>query len=375
MSIVGNARIVFAGNSYSRLKYGGNIRQDANLFTEERKMAQAQFQDYVRLVRGFNTFTRMMRCDCINGYAVGKKVTSGKMTGDLAITIFVNKKLGLRRLPMANRIPKILRLPSEKTQDGVLDFVTDVREARFSSLEYIARERPAPSGISIGHVNITAGTLGGLVRDRESGDVVILSNNHVLADSNEAAIGDQILQPGPHDGGVSPGDHIANLTRFVPIDFAEDGENRVDAAIATPLNSADVIWNTKDIGVETPASVRHLGESDLGRYVHKTGRTTEHTQGFVDAVFATVQVKYDLFLKATFVDQIIITQSLAEEAFSDGGDSGSLVYDNDNSVVGLLFAGSQGTAEEPATTIVNPMNFVLEKLNIELLSSGDHPSA
>jgi len=338
-------------------------------------MAQAQFRDYVRLVRGFNTFTRMVHCDCINGYAVGRKVSLGKVTGDLAITIFVNKKLGLRRLPLPNRIPKTIRLPSEKAKDGVLEFITDVREARFSSLEYIARERPAPSGISIGHVNITAGTLGGLVRDRESGDTVILSNNHVLADSNEAAIGDPILQPGPYDGGTDPADHIANLTRFVPIDFAADAENRVDAAIATPLNPNNVIWNTKDIGPETPATVRHLGESDLGRFVHKTGRTTEHTQGFVDAVFATVQVKYDLFQKATFVDQIIISQSPAEEAFSDGGDSGSLVYDSDNSSVGLLFAGSEGTEDEPATTIVNPMNYVLEKLNIELLSSGDHPSS
>ncbi|MEA3276268.1 MAG: serine protease [Pseudomonadota bacterium] len=338
-------------------------------------MAQAQFRDYVRLVRGFNTFTRMVRCDCINGYAVGRKVTSGKVTGDVAIAIFVNKKMGLRRLPLANRIPKVLRLPSEKAKDGVLDFITDVREARFSSLEYIARERPAPSGISIGHVNITAGTLGGLVRDRDSGVTAILSNNHVLADSNEAAIGDPILQPGPHDGGTDPADHIANLTRFVPIDFAADAENRVDGAIATPLSPSDVIWNTKDIGAETPVNVRHLGESDLGRFVHKTGRTTEHTQGFVDAVFATVQVKYDLFQKATFVDQIIVSQSPVEEAFSDGGDSGSLVYDSDNSVVGLLFAGSEGSEDEPATTIVNPMNYVLEKLNIELLSSGDHPSA
>jgi len=64
-------------------------------------------------------------------------------------------------------------LPSEKAKDGVLEFITDVREARFSSLEYIARERPAPSGISIGHVNITAGTLGGLVRDKETGEIAI----------------------------------------------------------------------------------------------------------------------------------------------------------------------------------------------------------
>lgn len=112
-------------------------------------MATAAFRDYVRLVRGFNTFTQMARCDCISGYAVGRKITDKKPTGDIAIVVFVNKKLGLRRLPLANRIPKVLRLPSEKAPDGVLEFVTDIQEARFASLEYIARERPAPSGIAL----------------------------------------------------------------------------------------------------------------------------------------------------------------------------------------------------------------------------------
>lgn len=337
-------------------------------------MSKAKYRDYVRLVRGFNTFTQLMRCDCINGYAVGRKVKGGTATRDLAVQVFVNKKLGLRRLPISNRIPKTFRIPTDQTKDGVLEFVTDVQEARFSALEYTDRERPARSGVSIGHVNITAGTLGGLVRDRQSGDVVILSNNHVLADSNEAVIGDPILQPGPNDDGTMA-DHIANLTRFVPIDFSEDAQNRVDGAIATPLDPSDVAWNTRDIGPETPAVRRVVNESDIGDFVHKTGRTTEHTQGFIHALFATVQVKYDLFQKATFVDQIILSQSPAEEEFSSGGDSGSLVYDSQNRVIGLLFAGSEATEEEAATTIVNPINYVTSALDIELLSAGDHPSA
>jgi hypothetical protein len=300
------------------------------------KVQKAKYTDYVRMVRGFNTFTQLMNCDCINGYAVGRKYSGGQFTGDIAITVFVNKKMGLRRLPVSNRIPKTICVPSERR--GTIEFLTDVQEARFSSLEYTSRMRPAPSGISIGHVDITAGTLGGLVRDRENGNTVILSNNHVMADSNEASIGDSILQPGPHDGGADPADSIATLTRFVSIDFAGGAENRVDGAIATPLNPGDVTWNTVDIGPEMPRIRRVVGESDLGIFVKKTGRTTEHTQGFIQALFATVQVKYDLFNKATFVDQIIISQSPAEEDFSNGGDSGSLVYDFENRVIGLLFA-------------------------------------
>lgn len=337
-------------------------------------MAKARYRDYVRMVRGFNTFTNFMQCDCINGYAVGRKVRDHEITDELSISVFVNKKLSLRRLPISNRIPKTLRVPSERAPGGVLDFTTDVQEARFASLEYTQRQRPAPSGISIGHVNVTAGTLGGLVRDRQTGQVVILSNNHVMADSNEAAVGDSILQPGPYDGGTVA-DEIATLTRFVSIDFSSGGQNRVDGAIATPLNPNDVAWHTIGIGPETPSIRRVVGESDLGDFVQKTGRTTETTQGFIHALFATVQVKYDLFKKATFVDQIIISQNPVEEPFSNGGDSGSLIYDAQNRVIGLLFAGSEASEDEPATTIANPIVFVMNELDTELLQPGDHPSA
>lgn len=340
-------------------------------------MARATFVQYKHLIRGANQFFHMLRCDCINGYAIGRKQVGGKQKDELAITIFVNKKLSLRRLPLSNRIPKVLRLPDDRASGGVLEFITDVQEGRFQSLEHTARERPATSGISIGHVSITAGTLGGLVKDKDSGNVVILSNNHVLANTNEGVAGDAILQPGPHDGGTDPDDRIATLTRFVPIDFAADAENLVDAAIATPIKPVQdqVKWETKDIGAGVPAEIRHLGDADLGIYVRKTGRTTEHTQGFVHALYATVQVKYDLFQKATFVDQIIVSQSPSEEAFSDGGDSGSLVYDSKNKCIGLLFAGSDASDSEPAKTIVNPIHYVLRELNVELLKAGDLPAA
>lgn len=337
-------------------------------------MRRATFREYTRLVRGVNQFLQLLHCDCINGYAVGKKRTEGKETDDLSVIIFVNEKLSLRRLPLANRIPKVLRLPDDRAEGGVLEFITDVQQARFNAVEYTMRERPARSGISIGHFEITAGTLGGLVRDLETGRVVILSNNHVLAASNEGSPGDPIIQPGAADGGSDPADRIALLTRFAPIDFSPGAENRVDAAIATPLDPEDVLWNAVDIGPEVPLATRRLDENDLGEFVHKTGRTTEHTQGFVQALFATVQVKYDLFKKGTFVDQIIVSQNSSEEDFSNGGDSGSLVYDAANRCVGLLFAGSQSSGGEAGTTILNPIHFVLQALNVELLSSGDHPS-
>ena len=82
-----------------------------------------------------------------------------------------------------------------------------------------ARARPAPTGYSVGHRDITAGTIGGVVV-KGSGETFILSNNHVLANSNDASIGDPILQPGPFDGGTDPSDQIGMLADFEPIDFS-----------------------------------------------------------------------------------------------------------------------------------------------------------
>jgi hypothetical protein len=284
---------------------------------------------------------------------VGRKRVRGEETGDLAIIVYVNRKLGLARLPLVNRIPSLVTIPDEKASGGVLEFLTDVQEARFGALGLTERMRPVRSGVSIGHRDTTAGTLGGLLRDGETGDVVILSNNHVLANSNDADLGDAILQPGPADGGADPDDRIAQLSGFVAIDFSEGAENRVDAAMATPVRAGDVLFDTVDIGPSTPADVHSVAEADLGRFV---------------------RVDYDLFRTATFVDQIIVSQSPAEEDFSGGGDSGALVYDAEKRCVGLLFAGSQAGDGEPAKTILNPIDAVINSLDLELLSPGEHPS-
>lgn len=55
-------------------------------------------------------------------------------------------------------------------------------------------------GESVGHVRVTAGTIGCFGIDQD-GSVGILSNNHVLAATNAGRSADVILQPGRLDGG------------------------------------------------------------------------------------------------------------------------------------------------------------------------------
>src|SRR5690606_35808689 len=111
--------------------------------------------------------------------------------------------------------------------DGVS---TDVYEVGFLEAQTTPTPLPSPSGrfrptimpgISLGHYKITAGTFGAVVAHRDTGEKLILSNNHVLANSNEVLIGDAILQPGPVDGGMNPDDIVARLEQFVPLNYVE----------------------------------------------------------------------------------------------------------------------------------------------------------
>ena len=229
-------------------------------------------------------------------------------------------------------------------------------------------DRPVPIGVSTGHPDITAGTIGCRVTDGVN--VYALSNNHVYADCNKASSGDNVLQPGTHDGGfegdndqVIDGDEIGTLDAFELIDF-DGGNNTIDAAIA--LSSIDIIGNaTPSDGYGAPKSTTVPADSDLLKQpVKKYGRTTGLTKGRVYAINATVNVGYYDSGTALFVDQIIITPG----SFSAGGDSGSLIVidgkgrnkGDDRKAVGLLFAGSD------VFTIANPISEVLETFNVTI---------
>jgi hypothetical protein len=103
--------------------------------------------------------------------------------------------------------------------------------------------------------------------------------------------------------------------------------------------------------------------------VAKVGRTTGPTQGRISAIEVDdVVVEYDVG-EVSFDDQIEI-ESTGAGAFSAGGDSGSLILDEEFRACGLLFAGSEtGGSNGRGLTYANPIAVVLKKLAIELPGS------
>jgi hypothetical protein len=239
-----------------------------------------------------------------------------------------------------------------------------VRTGLIDAQPHRFRMRPAPGGISVGHHRITAGTLGclatGLSAPRNA-RLMILSNNHVLANSNNAAYGDCICQPGPYDGGTCPKDQIAILERFVPINFAGGSVNYVDAATgwAWPDRVRKELIYLQQSQPRFFAVSSAPVAAQLGMLVGKSGRTTQLTTGRIMSVGVSVNVNYHGRV-AHFRDQIGINGLSGD--FSAGGDSGSLIWtwDSRRNPVGLLFAGGG------SWTFANRITHVLSALAIRL---------
>jgi len=229
-----------------------------------------------------------------------------------------------------------------------------------------APPRPGPSrrvlrpGASVAHPDVTAGTLGAFGRDG-SGRVVMVSNNHVLADTDRASVGDPVLSPGPADGGRPDVDRVATLTAFERLSTAG---NLLDLAVAALDDLSHVGGNTVPEGELSGVAAELLD----GVAVAKVGRTTGHTTGSVTAVeLDGVTVDYgrgDLF---TFDDCLEVEGDGG--AFSAGGDSGSIVYERDGrEAVGLLFAGSTtGGSGGAGLTFCNPAELALRTAGVTLL--------
>ena len=339
----------------------------------------------------------LLRRRGVVGVAIGFRNFKEQLTDQLAVAVLVEQKKPVEALSAEDLVPQAVNgMRTDVIEIGRLEALVNPRD----------RFRPqVPAGVSIGHYQVTAGTIGALVYDRSTGEPLILSNNHVLANSNRAQIGDAILQPGTTDHGQRPDDVVAKLHRFEMLRFYGEGgqapaqppplfpaggcdivelfvavgnglarisgsekrltavpaakalrsnnpiiPNQVDAALARPNNP--MLFQPEIAGIGRPNGIKR---AQLGMEIRKHGRTTGYTDGKVMLMNATVDVSYGENLNARFAGQVITSP------MSQGGDSGALVIEKGSlKALGLLFAGSR------RASIFSPMDVVLDIMDVKL---------
>jgi hypothetical protein len=290
----------------------------------------------------------------IQGFGIAERITQGQKLKDVALKVYVERKLPAGKLD--SPVPKQVMLP------GMAEPVdTDVQEIGKVVLEAnTSRHRPAMPGCGLGHFEVTAGTFGCLVRKKGKPELYILSNSHVLANSGTGKAGDVILQSALFDGGLQPADVLCKLSEWVPFKFGDDTfDNLVDAAIAQ-VKPADVTSKVNLIGVP-PKGVGTVVRR--GMKVRKVGRTTDLTSGEITDVDFRTSLPYPKpdgsgEGNVGMRDQVLCTR------FTAGGDSGAAVFNSSNQIVGLHFAGT------PSTSIFNRITNVLDALGLEIVTQA-----
>ena len=244
-----------------------------------------------------------------------------------------------------------------------------------------------------------SGTLGSLIQN-SSGTQYLLSNNHVLARSDQGHVGDIIVQPGLIDNNCTPfGEgsgtaEVGALGGWVPLNTSS---TNVDAAIdQVDAGTVNTSGNILELGLRQSngtlaaappgiSSTAGKGETaSVGMTVAKSGRTTGLTCGSVSTVSLNVEVSYytncaetDPYYTKTYTNQV----GMEGNQFSDAGDSGSLVVDAaDAEPVGLFFAGGV-TVSGVSEGVANPVTDVLSELSSHagtgtsytFVGTTDHP--
>jgi hypothetical protein len=336
----------------------------------------------------------LMKKPNVVGVGIGFRQKKWATTAEKSIVVLVSKKMAPNELKAKDMVPRfwkgqqvdVVEIGEVRFMDGAAD--AQANKSKIPSPERVKRWRPAPGGVSIGHYVITAGTMGVVVRDRSSGARLILSNNHVLAnttsgDDHRAAPGDIILQPGAYDGGNINTDVLGRLIRFVPVrrtvyhsqcataaavekiankllswlrphyqvllQRLNQGGNLVDAALAIPEREEDLDDKILELG-----KINGVASAYLGQPIRFSGRTSGLVKGKILATEVSLYITMNPGEEVLFEDQLVTS------AISRPGDSGSLLVDEHNRAVGLLFAGSD------KVSICNRIDHVCRLLDIEI---------
>jgi hypothetical protein len=286
-----------------------------------------------------------------------------KNFGEQCVRVLVNKKAPEKLVEPDAVVSTVMK----ESGFDVLTDVVEVGEIILASNNAVYR--PVTCGVSGGHgLIMSGGTLGCVVKRKSDGKSLLLSCNHVVANTNNATRHrDPVIQPSNLDRGTVD-NIIGILDDFIDLDFS-GRTNYVDVALVDIDPGIRVDPSMEGAGF---VPKRHI-MPQRGLLVKKVGRTTEETRGLVNGVHLGMQgIPIDIpygSQYAKFADIFsvghIYGRVLPPPVFADKGDSGSLIVEDEtgsNQGVGLLFAISTEFKDAYGCTLAR----ISSELDVEL---------
>ncbi|MFI6575737.1 DNA/RNA non-specific endonuclease [Nocardiopsis sp. NPDC050513] len=339
--------------------------------TENKDTSPRGAPDQDELLASLKKFIRAhgedyLRDPNVSSIGIAHKSRSGQSEGEIALQFTVDTKaepeqleeLGTKRLPESIVVDGV-EVPTDVLQRSYVPQFRVVAEAESTTRH--KRLDPALPGVSVGHVEGTAGTIGCVVFDKHDGTPFILSNWHVLHGA-DGEPGEDVVQPGRADDPHTDRNRLGRLERS---HLGFEG----DCAIATVEDrrfDSDIL----DLGV----APEELGEPEIGDRVVKSGRTTGVTHGVVRSPFKLAQIDYRGAGPRNILCFEIGIDPAAPPAngeISLPGDSGSVWMFKDPGgrpgtvLAGLHFAG-EGRSDPDEHALACLPQLVFEELGITL---------
>ena len=305
---------------------------------------------------------------------VGIKKIKGRHTNEPCFRVYVDRKKKDSDIPPQERIPAVIK--NIKT-----DVLEIPRNAFACGSPDTGKYRPLSGGIKIMSARSdTVGTLGCIAIDGTSGEdvAVLLSSYHVLMGNGEEK-GHQVAQPDfCCESCCCRCGEIAKLER------GAWAEKNVDAAIATLTGDNADQWTNEVLGLGPVSSLpldaagKPILEIEKRHNVFKRGADSSFTEGIIDEVSIPVDIDYptkDGIVTKSFTGLMVISPKDYDKPFSRRGDSGAVILNHLNQVIGLIIGDNGGTDDtgkfvEATETYVSPIQDVLKALNIRIPDTG-----
>lgn len=258
--------------------------------------------------------------------AIGLKVKEGELTEDIVFQVFVSEKVSERTLSPSTLVPETLM--------GRPTDVITVPEGvnRVDSSEH----RPVTGGVQISNGKGHVGTLGCLAKRVSDDALLLLTNEHVLF-SDGAKAGEKIGQPTITNNCCCCCSYVEGVIgTILSTNF---NNSSIDCAIAT-IDSG-IATDTILTNSMTSSELRIAGTSFavIGDLVRKVGRTSGLTNGIVMSINGPTTTKSGQIFIHPVATETYIEGTKNKKAFSDGGDSGSVILDEFDDIIGLLWGG------------------------------------